>query len=177
MTLTLDWSAMLHGTLPILIAAIAYPIGNQLVTEARHKRIGIISAETGELLGNPFTCILLAALGSLPWWVFLVLWTWPPLPTLTEIRGTGLIAVAAGIIATGIFVFARNRARRDGHALTAVDSTQSAEVVFTLFIEIAWLGAALPELVNWSGLLLIAAGLIGFAYRPPTTQPRVPSAH
>lgn len=67
------------GAVPVLIAAFAYPIGNQLVWEARlgeHKKLPHIQHP---ILENGFARVMLLTIGSIPFWVILLLVTPPRL--------------------------------------------------------------------------------------------------
>jgi drug/metabolite transporter (DMT)-like permease len=151
---------LINGALPVLIAAFCYPIGNQLVWEARagHPRLPDIS---GPELEHPFAKVLLMSLGSVPFWCLLVVATVPPPPAGGQLVNTALVALFSGVLATSLFLFARNEAS-SGSQLAAVDATQSSEVIFALAGEILMVGAALPNATGLLGILVTAAGLVLF---------------
>lgn len=164
---TANLKELLLGGLPVLLAAFCYPIGNQLVWEAGkgNRRLPDIG---GELLDNPLNKVLLLSLGSLPFWAVLTLIVRPPPPSSGQLLNTALVALLSGVIATGLFLHARNRAKTAGE-LAAVDATQASEVVFAMLGEILFLDALLPNAVALAGIGLVFAGLalfIGFRERP-----------
>jgi drug/metabolite transporter (DMT)-like permease len=156
---TASFKDLLLGGLPVLIAAIAYPLGNQLVWEAHRGGYQRIPAIRDELLTNPFTKIILLTIGSIPFWLILLVLVQPPPPTAGQWLNTALVAFFSGLVATGLFLHARQLAN-NSYEISAVDSTQSAEVVFSLLGEIFLLGAVLPGPKGLAGVALVVAGLI-----------------
>jgi drug/metabolite transporter (DMT)-like permease len=155
-----DPAELIKGALPVLIAAFCYPIGNQLVWEAKvgHPRLPDIS---GPELEHPFARVLLMSLGSIPFWCLLVVATAPSPPAAGQLANTALVALFSGVLATSLFLFARNESK-SGSQLAAVDATQSSEVIFALAGEILIVGAALPNATGLLGIVVTAAGLALF---------------
>lgn len=153
---------VLLGALPVLGAAFAYPLGNQLVWEARTRTAGtsgrIPAIGRHEAMDNAFARVLLLTLGSLPLWLLLLLVVSPPPPAPGQIMNTALVAVSSGIVATSLFLYARHAARSSAE-LAAADCTQSMEVVFSLAGEALLLGGALPGPLGWCGIGLTMLGL------------------
>lgn len=150
---------LILGALPVLVAAIAYPLGNQMVWEAQkggHKRIPAIQ---DPVLENPFSRIILLTLGSLPFWILLILVTAPPAPSTGQWLNTALVALFSGVIATVLFLQARHLAT-NSYEISAIDSTQSTEVVFSLLGEVVLLGGLLPGLFGVVGIILTVTGLV-----------------
>jgi len=159
-------SALL-GAIPALLAAFAYPCGNQLVWEAQrggHPRIPHIASP---LLQQVICRVVLMILGSVPFWLLLLLIVRPPAPTPGQLLQTALVGLCSGVIATSLFLHARHLADTP-YQLSAVDATQAGEVVFTLLGELLLLGAALPGPLGWSGMLLTCFGLILYLLQPKT---------
>lgn len=156
-----DLTVLLSGGLPVLAAAFCYPFGNQLVWEAANGNIKKLPDMDSPLLHNVFNKILLMTLGSFPLWIGLVLITRPPVPELSQILSTSLVALFSGIFATGIFLFARNLAS-DSNELAGVDATQSSEVIFALIGGILFLESEVPGIESLAGLVLILIGLAFF---------------
>jgi drug/metabolite transporter (DMT)-like permease len=157
---SVDPAELIQGALPVMIAAFCYPIGNQLVWEAKtgHRRLpGIGTPE----LEHPFVRVLLMSLGSVPFWCLLVAVTAPPPPSRGQIVNTALVALFSGVMATSLFLFARNESKT-GSQLAAVDATQSSEVIFALAGEILIIGTALPNALGVLGILVTGAGLMLF---------------
>ncbi|MDK9707208.1 MAG: multidrug resistance efflux transporter family protein [Desulforhopalus sp.] len=149
---------LLQGALPVIAAAFCYPIGNQLVWEVRravHPRLPRIDSP---VLDRPFAGVLLLTLGSIPFWLALVVICQPPPPSAGQVLQTALVALFSGIIATGLFFFARQKARTP-YQLSAVDATQGSEAVFALIGEVLFLHAALPTVSGYLGLAMTVVGL------------------
>jgi drug/metabolite transporter (DMT)-like permease len=151
--------AVLLAALPVLVAALAYPLGNQLLWEARagtHRRLPRIADPA---LDDPFARVLLLSLGSLPLWLVLAACLRPPPPTGGQVLSTALVALSSGVIATSLFLYARHLATTPAQ-LAAADCTQALEVVFSLAGEVWLLGGAWPSALGWGGLALTLAGLL-----------------
>lgn len=155
----------LLGAVPALISACAYPIGNQLVWEARmgerFKRF-IPHIERPEL-DNSFCKILVLTLGSIPFWLLLLVVTMPAAPSTSQVFNTAIIALFSGVIAYSLFLLARQRAR-NSFEITAVDATQAFEAIFTLAGEMLLLGAALPSTTSFLGMALIIGGVMSYTF-------------
>jgi len=152
-------SHFLLGGLPVLIAAIAYPLGNQMVWEAQkggHKRIPHIQ---DPVLENPFSRIILLTIGSIPYWLVLLLVVDPPPPSAGQWLNTALVALFSGVIATGLFLHARHLAV-NAYEISAIDTTQSTEVIFALLGEVLWLGGTVPGILGLVGIVLAITGLV-----------------
>ena len=149
----------LLGILPVLAAAFAYPIGNQLIWEARHGNIRIIPRISGRVLDDSIGRVLIMVLGSIPFWIVLTLFLHPPAPTSGQLANTAVVAVFSGVIATTLFFHARHLARTP-FELSAVDATQSTEVLFSLLGEILFLNGLLPGAAGFLGIALSLLGLV-----------------
>lgn len=157
-----SWQAVALGALPVIVSAFAYPAGLQLVWEAGAGGQGLggrIPRLDDPALANPFTRVLLLALGSLPFWLIALLISQPPPPAPGQWLNTLLVAVFSGVIATSLFIGARHLAR-NAYELAAVDATQSAEVIFSVAGEAILLGGTLPGALGWAGIGLTMAGLV-----------------
>jgi len=156
---TADWSVVLWGALPVLIAAFAYPAGLQMVWEARAGGHTWLPHIVAPVLGDSFARVLLLTLGSLPFWLVALAVTQPPPPTAGQWVSTALVALLSGVIATSLFVYARHQAR-NAYELAAVDATQAGEVLFALVGEMLLLGGALPDPLALIGIGLTILGLV-----------------
>jgi len=152
---------VLFSALPVLVAAFAYPIGNQLVWEARTGQNPRIPKINHPILENGFARVLLLTVGSIPFWLILLLVSSPPLPTSGQLISTALVALLSGVIATTLFLYARHLCQQP-YEIAAVDATQSMEVVFSLIGEIIFLGAALPGPLGMAGVALTIIGLTAY---------------
>jgi len=150
---------VLMGALPVLVAAFAFPFGNQLVWEARQGENRFIPSIDHPAMDDSVCRVLLLTLGSLPLWAILILVTAPPPPSSGQIMQTAIVAVCSGVIATTLFLKARHTAKSTAE-LAAADCTQSMEVVFSLGGEAILLGHVMPGALGWSGIALTMLGLI-----------------
>lgn len=152
--------ALLLGASPVLLAAFLYPLGNQLVWEAKHgnKRLPEVDVE---LLDNAFAKVLLLSVGSLPFWLLLYPLTAAAGPSPGQLANVALVAIFSGVIATSLFLSARNKAD-NASKLAAVDATQSSEVIFALAGEALLLQAGMPNTIGMIGMLIATLGLIAF---------------
>ena len=157
---TIASKELLLGGMPVLLAAFCYPTGNQLVWEAKNGNKHLPNIEH-PLLENPFNKVLLMSLGSVPFWFLLVALTTPPPPSKGQIVNTALVALFSGILATSLFLYARNKSTRASE-LAAVDATQSSEVVFAMTGEILLLNAPFPDAMAFTGIFLVFIGLTLF---------------
>ncbi len=158
---------VLLGALPVLGAAFAYPLGNQMVWEAkiagRESNVSLLRRLIPTIdhpaMDDAICRVLLLTLGSLPLWLVLLLWVSPPMPSEGQLLMTLLVALFSGVAATSLFLSARHMAKSPSE-LAAVDCTQSMEVVFTLAGEALLLGGVLPGLMGWVGIALTLLGLV-----------------
>lgn len=126
------------------------------------KLINRIPAIETELLQNAFNKVWLMTLGSLPFWLILGIIVHPEAPSSSQVFNTLLVALLAGVGATSIFLYARERAETSSE-VAGVDSTQASEVIFALIGGILLLNNALPSAMGLIGIGLIMLGLVLFA--------------
>ena len=124
--------------------------------------IARIPAIETTLLQNAFNKVWLMTLGSLPFWLLLGLIIRPKQPAPTQLFNTLLVALLAGVAATSIFLYAREKAVTSSE-VAGVDSTQASEVIFALIGGMLLLNNALPSTLGLVGIGLIMLGLILFA--------------
>ena len=151
---------LISGAIPVLIAAFCYPMGNQMVWEGTNGNKKLPDV-TDPVLKTPFARVLLMSLGSVPLWLILIATTSPPLPSSGQLINTALVALFSGVIATSLFLQARNLSETAGE-LAAVDATQSSEVLFALVGEIGLIETAVPDPFGICGILITCAGIILF---------------
>ncbi|MEU3713450.1 DMT family transporter [Streptomyces catenulae] len=137
----------LKVVVPVVIAAVAYPLGNRML-------LG-----TDGLDGVQRT--LAMTLGSLPLWLVLaaVAGATAGPPSGGQVLQCVIVALFSGVLATTLFFRATDLVRDRPAALGAVEATQAVEVPFTLLGEALLLGVAAPAPIGWIGLALILAGL------------------
>lgn len=149
---------LLLGFIPVLIAAFAYPIGNQLVWQEKKKRHDINHEDVG-ILNNAFVKVFLLTLGSFPLWILLYFTTDASIPSSGQLVNVAMIAFLSGVIATSFFLYARAKANTP-EKLVAVDASQSGEVFFALLGEIIFLNAVFPNVTGLIGLFVTVIGLV-----------------
>ncbi|MCG7212594.1 multidrug resistance efflux transporter family protein [Paenibacillus mucilaginosus] len=144
-----DPSALWLGFLPVLLASFAYPLGNRKMMDVCGGRL----SAPQRLLGM--------TLLSLPFWLLLAAggWVQSGLPSSGLVMQSALVAVLSGIIATALFFQATDAVRGDMQKLSAVEATQSLEVLFAVIGEVILLSAPLPALWGWLGMGLICLGM------------------
>jgi drug/metabolite transporter (DMT)-like permease len=149
---------VLMGGIPVLIAAFCYPLGNQLVWEVQNPGHVLLPRIDSPALNRPFAKVLLMTLGSVPFWLVLILVCQPPPPAASQVVQTAMVALFSGIVATSLFLYARQLAR-DPYELSAVDATQASEVIFALIGEIFLLHAPVPSISGIAGIAITILGL------------------
>jgi hypothetical protein len=153
-----------YGVIPVIVAALAYPTGNQLLNFAKHGNHSLIPHINSPVLQDAPSCVLLMTMGSIPFWAILLIIAAPSPPLKDQFISTGIVAISSGIIATSIFYKARN-ASKSPYVISAVDATQSGEVVFSLAGEMLLLNGAFPNLTGGIGIIIILVGIIGYSLR------------
>lgn len=161
----IDLRRLLMGALPVLLASFCYPLGNQLVWEAVHGHSSRIPRLDSPLLGNPLSRVLLMSLGSVPLWVVLLILYHPAQPAMGQVVNTALVALFSGLIATSVFLYARNRAKNAAE-LAGVDATQASEVIFAIVGGLVLLDSPPPTLMAIGGIAIIILGLVMFLASP-----------
>lgn len=126
------------------------------------KLISRIPAIETDLLQNAFNKVWLMSLGSLPFWLLLGIIVRPEAPSSSQLFNTLLVALLAGVGATSIFLYAREKAVTSSE-VAGVDSTQASEVIFALMGGMLFLSNDLPSVMGLVGIALIILGLILFA--------------
>lgn len=144
-------TASLIGTLPpILIAAVAYPLGNRKMMALCPPELTTIERVYGMTL-----C-------SLPFWVLLAVYglVTRGAPSGSQTIQSLGVAVLSGVIATLLFFRATDLVRHSQRQLAVVESTQSFEVLFTLIGGVLLLHDSVPDTFGWIGVGLIVAGMV-----------------
>ena len=124
--------------------------------------IAKIPAIQTTLLKNAFNKVWLMTLGTVPFWLVLGLIVHPELPETKQVFNTLLVALLAGVAATSIFLYAREKAESSSE-VAGVDATQASEVIFALIGGMLLLNNTLPSTMGLFGISLIIIGLILFA--------------
>ncbi|HIV73598.1 MAG TPA: multidrug resistance efflux transporter family protein [Candidatus Pseudogracilibacillus intestinigallinarum] len=142
--------AILLSVLPMIVAAISYPLGNR-------KMMQLVN---GEL--NSLQRVLGMTIASMPFWILLSIFGAfsHGAPTQNQLVQVFIVAVFSGVIATILFFYATDLVRHDNHKLAGVESTSAGEVVFALLGEMLLLGFFVPSFMTIIGLILVIFGII-----------------
>ncbi|MGK0255639.1 MAG: drug/metabolite transporter (DMT)-like permease [Arcobacteraceae bacterium] len=149
-------SSVLYAAIPVIIAAFAFPLGNQLVWQEKKKR-------DVPVLNNAFAKVFLLTLGSSPLWFILFAFLDVGIPSISQLQNVAIISIISGVIATSLFLYVRNKADSSSKIMI-VDATISAEVIFTLLVEVLFLNAVMPSSLGLFGILLTIFALIFMVY-------------
>ncbi|MGG0642471.1 multidrug resistance efflux transporter family protein [Sporosarcina gallistercoris] len=141
--------ALAFGTLPVVVAAIAYPLGNRKMME---------------LLGgslDTFQRVLAMTLMTLPIWTALAIYAWTTvgLPSWSQLGQSFVVGVSSGVIATTLFFMATDLVQHDQGRLAAVEATQSLELIFAMAGEMILLNLMLPGPLSLGGVAVIIIGM------------------
>lgn len=161
-----DFSIFIYGAIPVLLASFCYPLGNQLIWESQNgtslnKKSNKVPHIKSPLLENSFNKVMLLSLGSIPFWIILLLLIQPLTPSSSQVLNSSLVALFSGVIATAIFLYARGLAK-DSNEIAAVDATQASEVIFAILGGFLLFGTLSINLLSLIGLVLIILGLFLF---------------
>jgi len=145
-----SWSSVLIGTVPVLIAAIAYPLGNRKMMLITDGKLDAYQRTLGMTI-----C-------SLPFWIVLgvVAFIQDGVPSSGQLSQTFVVALSSGVIATVLFFTATDRVRDNPHKLAAVEATQAMEVIFALVGEILILRSHFPDVYSVLGMTLVVIGML-----------------
>lgn len=154
-------TTLLLGVVPVILAAIAYPLGNRKMMERYGDDLGV------------FDRILGMTLASLPFWLILSGFAYVQvgLPSATQVGQSGLVALFSGVIATSLFFYATTLVRTEPIRLAAVEATQSFEILFTVLGELVFLHAVFPSGLALFGMVTVMLGMTLHSFRQ--TSPKV----
>lgn len=146
----LQLNTTLLTLIPILIAAISYPLGNRKMMEISATNLSTVERTYGMTL-----C-------SLPFWGILSLFDIANAgpPSLSQTVQTFCVALFSGVIATLLFFKATDLVKNNQKHLAVIESTQSGEVIFTLIGGVLLLKDTLPDWIGLLGIALIILGMI-----------------
>ncbi|BAQ09641.1 eama-like transporter family [Bacillus sp. OxB-1] len=152
------------GTLPLLIAAFAYPLGNRKMMDLLGGRLDM------------FQRVLAMTLMTLPVWIgfaIYALWTVGP-PSWSQVVQSLIVAVSSGVIATSLFFMATDLVREDQGKLAAVEATQSTELIFAMLGEMLILSLPLPGPISLAGVVIIVIGMGLHSYQTAVSKKKQP---
>ena len=162
---SLNLSSLSGTLLPILIAAIAYPLGNRKMMALCPPELTTIERVYGMTL-----C-------SLPFWVLLALYGLVSrgFPSASQSLQSFGVAVLSGVIATLLFFRATDLVKHSQRQLAVVESTQSFEVLFTLLGGVLLLRDSAPDAYGWVGVGLIVVGMVLSSIASMRDRPEIPA--
>ncbi|MBX0292347.1 multidrug resistance efflux transporter family protein [Hymenobacter sp. HSC-4F20] len=125
----------------VVVATFLYPLANRNV---------LVYLETAPVRVSATQMVLGLAMGSLPFWALLSVWGMltGPGPTPSQWGYTLVVALLAGVLATGLFYYALALAGQNATLLGAVEGTQAVELLATVALEVTLLGAPFPSLTS-----------------------------
>ncbi|MCT4615043.1 MAG: multidrug resistance efflux transporter family protein [Marinifilaceae bacterium] len=146
---SMEIGKIIIGTIPVLISAIAYPLGNRKMMKITNGRLGAIERTLGMTI-----C-------SIPFWILISCWgiSENAIPHTDQIFDTLIVAICSGVIATVLFFMATDRVRHNQSSLASVEASLSTEVVFTLIGEILILKIHVPNIYSLLGIGLVILGM------------------
>ncbi len=147
---SLNVASLSATLLPILVAAVAYPLGNRKMMALCPQEMTTIERVYG------------MTLMSLPFWLLLALVGLfsHGLPSASQTLQSLGVAVLSGVIATLLFFRATDLVKHSQRQLAVVETTQSFEVLFTLLGGMLLLHDAPPDTFGWIGVGLIVVGMV-----------------
>jgi hypothetical protein len=156
----IPWQTVLLGVIPVIIASFAYPLGNRKMMEVTQGSL------------DPFQRVLGMTLASLPFWILLSIYGLftEGAPSIDQSFQSLLVAISSGVIATVLFFKATDLVRNNLSKLAAVEATQSMEVLFALAGEVIILSTPLPNMLTWTGILIVMAGMALHSYASHRVQ-------
>ena len=145
-----DLSSVFLFSLPVLISAFAYPLGNRKLMELCGDQLSVIER------------VFAMSLCSLPFFIIIgiIAGATTGAPQMGQIVQSLIVAVASGIGGSLVFFKATQLVRRSPHWLAFVESTQSAEIPVCLVAGVLLLGNPLPGAMGAVGLVLIIVGMV-----------------
>lgn len=140
---------LLLGTLPVLVAAFAYPLGNRKMMDLTNGRL------------DPISRVLGMTIATLPVWILLAVYATfsVGLPSSSQVFQSLIVGLSSGVIATTLFFMATDRVRENQGKLAAVEATQATQIIFVIVGEMMLLGVPLPQPIAFIGLIIIIIGL------------------
>ena len=142
---------LLVSFIAVLIAAVAYPLGN--------RKIMIVSHHTANL--NTDERILAMLICSLPTWLICssIGFFRSGMPETAQVASSLLVAFFSGVIATYLFFLSTQMVHTNIRKLATIEALQSLEVVFSVVLGMIVLHDTFPKLLTMVGLGLVVLGV------------------
>ena len=142
---------LLVAFIAVLIAAVAYPLGN--------RKIMIVSHHTANL--NTDERILAMLICSLPTWLICssIGFFRSGMPETAQVASSLLVAFFSGVIATYLFFLSTQMVHTNIRKLATIEALQSLVVVFSVVLGMIVLHDTFPKLLTMVGLGLVVLGV------------------
>ena len=142
---------LLVAFIAVLIAAVAYPLGN--------RKIMIVSHHTANL--NTDERILAMLICSLPTWLICssIGFFRSGMLETAQVASSLLVAFFSGVIATYLFFLSTQMVHTNIRKLATIEALQSLEVVFSVVLGMIVLHDTFPKLLTMVGLGLVVLGV------------------
>ncbi|MBK3496310.1 multidrug resistance efflux transporter family protein [Viridibacillus sp. YIM B01967] len=142
--------AFLLGFIPVVIAAILYPLGNRKMMELCQGRIDTFQRTLGMAISSLPVAIIFGIYGTAT----------AGLPTGSQFVQALALALSSGVIASILFFLATDMAKNNMSLLAAVESTQAGAMIFTFLGEVILLNGVFPKGLSLFGMILVIIGMI-----------------
>jgi hypothetical protein len=146
---SLSMKTMIFSSLPVMIAAFAYPLGNRKMMEVCGGRM------------DTFQRVFGMTIVTIPFWLIIATagYIHAGIPSADQVLQSFIVAISSGIIATVLFFLATDRVSHHQGKLASVEATQSTQVLFVMAGEIVLLSSPLPDGISLIGLGIIITGM------------------
>jgi drug/metabolite transporter (DMT)-like permease len=147
---SLSMKTVVLGSLPVVIAAFAYPLGNRKMMEVCGGRV------------DTFQRVFGMTIVTIPFWLIIASagYIHAGFPSAEQVLQSFIVAISSGVIATILFFLATDRVSNHQGKLASVEATQSTQVLFVMIGEIVLLSAPLPVGISLIGLGIIIIGMV-----------------
>lgn len=144
-------TSLLVAFIAVLIAAVAYPLGNRKIMIVNHNTV---SLNTDERILAMLVC-------SLPTWLVcsIIGFVRSGVPETAQVASSFLVAFFSGVIATYLFFLSTQMVHTNIRKLATIEALQSLEVVFSVVLGMIVLQDTFPKLLTMVGLGLVVLGV------------------
>ena len=151
--------AGIWALVPILVGAIAYPLGNRKMmqhTRVRTRSFSVYQRTFGMTLGSmPFWIVAMVAGQIRSGW-----------PSAQELGAAAAVALLSGFAAALMFFQSTDFAHGDVAWLTRIEAVQSLEILFTVLLASLLFHQKWPNMAQWMALGVIMCGMLVHSLRP-----------
>lgn len=141
--------SLLLGFIPVAISTVLYPLGNRKLMDVCAGEVDSFQRSFGVSLVSMPLCIILSFYG----------YAQSGIPTSNQFIQAIILALCSGVIATITFFYATDKAKHNLSLLAAVESTQSAIIIFTIIGSMILLHTSYPKGLSLVGVIIITIGI------------------